>query len=199
FRRVVGKPEMIEQIPVVKMRWSPSKSMDIKQSTVAGNMQVIPELLEQGGVGEQQHLGTECYLYNSFVVLFHGDLGTGERITSLLQHHSMEHSPWQRYQYVIYVMGLFHLKMTCADAIYRIFIEPNGGREDVNSLMRFIGVLGVPEPRRVGLGCGRKDGGVCEDIRNYSRAHIPKHGTFKSNSAYSDQIVHIERNVQCFA
>ncbi|KAF8214388.1 hypothetical protein K438DRAFT_1902271 [Mycena galopus ATCC 62051] len=74
----------------------------------------------------------------SNVVLFHGDLGTGEGITSLLQRRSIEHSPWQRYQYVIYVMGLFHLKMACADAIYRIFIEPKGGREDVNSLMRFI-------------------------------------------------------------
>ncbi|KAF8185800.1 hypothetical protein K438DRAFT_1973651 [Mycena galopus ATCC 62051] len=133
FRRVVGKPEMIEQIPVVKMRWAPAKSMDIKQSTVAGNIQVIPELLEQGGVGDPSQESSSIWEQNfisiiPYVVLFHGDLGTGERITSLLQRRSIEHSPWQRYQYVIYVM----------DAIYRIFIEPKGGREDVNSLMRFI-------------------------------------------------------------
>ncbi|KAF8209557.1 hypothetical protein K438DRAFT_1753903 [Mycena galopus ATCC 62051] len=41
--------------------------------------------------------------------------------------------------------------------------------------------------------------GSPEYIRNYSRAHIPKHGTFKSNRAYSDQTLHIERNVHCFA
>ncbi|KAF8174506.1 hypothetical protein K438DRAFT_1908883 [Mycena galopus ATCC 62051] len=121
FRRVVRKPEMIEQIPV--------------QSTVAGNIQVIPELLEQGGVGDPSQESSSMWEQNvisiiPYVILFHGDLGTGERFTSLLQRRSIEHSPWQHYQYVIY--------MACADAIYRIFIEPKGGREDVNSLMRFI-------------------------------------------------------------
>ncbi|KAF8147647.1 hypothetical protein K438DRAFT_1867463 [Mycena galopus ATCC 62051] len=38
-----------------------------------------------------------------------------------------------------------------------------------------------------------------EDIRNYSRAHIPKHGTLNSNNAYSDQTVHIDWNAQCLA
>ncbi|KAJ7169358.1 hypothetical protein C8R43DRAFT_1121232 [Mycena crocata] len=143
FRNNLGKPEMIEQIPVIKMRWAPAKSMDIKQSTVAGNIQVIPELLEQGGVGDPLQKNSSIWENSvlsiiAYVILFHGDLGTGERIMSLLQRRSIEHSPWQRYQYVIYVIGLFHLKMACADAIYRIFIEPKEGREDVNSLMRFV-------------------------------------------------------------
>ncbi|KAJ7921082.1 hypothetical protein B0H13DRAFT_1506201, partial [Mycena leptocephala] len=74
----------------------------------------------------------------AYVILFHGDLGTGERLMSLLQRRSIEHSPWERYQYVIYVMGLFHLKMACADAIWRIFEEPTAGRDDANCLMRFV-------------------------------------------------------------
>ncbi|KAF7333245.1 hypothetical protein MSAN_02426600 [Mycena sanguinolenta] len=143
FRAVLGKPEMIEQIPVVKMQWAPAKSMDIKQSTVAGNLQVIPNLLEQGGVGDPLQESSSIWENDArsmipYVILFHGDLGTGERLMSLLQRRSIEHSPWHRYQYVIYVMGLFHLKMACTDAIYRIFIEPKGGREDVNSLMRLV-------------------------------------------------------------
>ena len=35
-------------------------------------------------------------------------------------------------------MGLFHLKMACADAIWRIFIEPKAGRMDANSLLLFV-------------------------------------------------------------
>jgi hypothetical protein len=52
FSKLLGTPEMIDQIPVVKMRWAPARSLDIKQSTVAGNLQAIPEFLEQGGVGD---------------------------------------------------------------------------------------------------------------------------------------------------
>ncbi|KAJ6607144.1 hypothetical protein B0H10DRAFT_2307406 [Mycena sp. CBHHK59/15] len=40
----------------------------------------------------------------AYVVSFHGDLGTGERIMSLLQRRSIESTPWLRYQFVIYVM-----------------------------------------------------------------------------------------------
>ncbi|KAJ7939588.1 hypothetical protein B0H13DRAFT_1575033, partial [Mycena leptocephala] len=119
------------------------KSMDTKQSTVAGNIKVVPDLLEQGDVGDptqDKDSIWESTLLSivAYVILFHGDLGTGERFMSLLQRRSIEHSPWQRYQYVIYVMGLFHLKMACADAIWRIFIEPTAGRDDANCLMRFV-------------------------------------------------------------
>ncbi|KAK7050478.1 hypothetical protein R3P38DRAFT_2605107 [Favolaschia claudopus] len=143
FRAEHGKPEMVEQVPIVKMRWAPARSMDIKQSTVAGNIEVIPNLLQQGGVGDPSQDINSVWEQDvrsmlGYVILFHGDLGTGERILSLLQRRSIEHNPWERYQYVIYVMGLFHLKMACADAIWRIFIEPKGGREDANSLMQFV-------------------------------------------------------------
>ncbi|KAJ6578606.1 hypothetical protein B0H10DRAFT_1836287 [Mycena sp. CBHHK59/15] len=143
FKGDLGKPEMVEQVPVVKMRWAPAKSMDIKQSTVSGNLDVIPQLLEQGGVGDPSQEDQSIWERNirsmvAYIILFHGDLGTGERIMSLLQRRSIEDTPWQRYQYVIYVIGLFHLKMACADAIWRIFIEPKLAREDVNSLMHFV-------------------------------------------------------------
>ncbi|KAJ7090155.1 hypothetical protein C8R44DRAFT_835959 [Mycena epipterygia] len=132
FSAVLGNPEMVEQVPVVKMRWAPARSLDIKQSTVAGNLQAIPEFLEQGGVGEPSQKIEGIWERNvlsiiAFVILFHGDLGTGERIMSLLQRRSIEDTPWNRYQYVIYIMGLFHLKMAAADAIWRIFIEPKSG------------------------------------------------------------------------
>ena len=35
-------------------------------------------------------------------------------------------------------MGVFHLKMACADALWHIFINPGTSRLDVNSLLQFI-------------------------------------------------------------
>ncbi|KAJ7710452.1 hypothetical protein B0H17DRAFT_1155424 [Mycena rosella] len=148
-------PEMIEQIPTVQMRWAPAKSLDIKQSTVSGNIEVIPELLEQGGVGDPSQEDGSIWERTvismiAFVILFHGDLGTGERLMSVLQRRSIEHSPWQRYQFLVFITGLFHLKMACADAIWRIFIEPKAGREDANSLMHFVAQHRPKETGKIG-------------------------------------------------
>ncbi|KAJ7019237.1 hypothetical protein C8F04DRAFT_1323987 [Mycena alexandri] len=155
FLSVLGLPEMVEQIPIVKMRWAPAKSMDTKQSTVAGNLKVVPDLLEQGGVGDPAQEAKSIWESTllsivAYVILFHGDLGTGERLLSLLQRRSIEHTPWQRYQYVIYIIGLFHLKMACADAIWRIFIMPKEGREDANSLMHFVALHRPKETGKIG-------------------------------------------------
>ncbi|KIJ10934.1 hypothetical protein PAXINDRAFT_40918, partial [Paxillus involutus ATCC 200175] len=76
------------------------------------------------------------------------DLGTGERIQAAQQRRSIEGSPWNRMQHVIFVPGLFHLKMACADAIWRIFIQPSAAREDVTSLMQDVGIL---RPRETGI------------------------------------------------
>ncbi|KAJ7754037.1 hypothetical protein B0H16DRAFT_1232886, partial [Mycena metata] len=84
------------------------------------------------------------------VILFHGDLGTGERLMAILQRRAIEDMPWHRYQYVIYVMGLFHLKMAAADAIWRIFIQPMVGREDQTSLMHYIAFLHPKETGKIG-------------------------------------------------
>ncbi|KAJ6447966.1 hypothetical protein C8R45DRAFT_1057425 [Mycena sanguinolenta] len=62
----------------------------------------------------------------------------------------MEHTLWQHYQYVIYVIGLFHLKIACADVIWWIFIEPKEGQEDMNSLMHFVALHWPKEIRKVG-------------------------------------------------
>jgi hypothetical protein len=53
-----------------------------------------------------------------FVVLFWGDLGMAERIMSILKWWSIESTPWCYHQFMVFVMGLFHLKMACADALW---------------------------------------------------------------------------------
>ncbi|KAF8179487.1 hypothetical protein K438DRAFT_1908311 [Mycena galopus ATCC 62051] len=145
FTTHLGLPEPIEQIPVKKMRHGPARSMDIKQSTVEGNIKAILNLLNQGASGRRNIISMVDY-----VILFHGDLGTGERINSILERRSLEATPWLRFQYVIYIMGLFHLKMACANAIWRIFIKPLAAREDVNSVMCFVGLHRQRETGKIG-------------------------------------------------
>ena len=82
-----------------------------------------------------------------YVVLFHGDLGTGERIAEALKRRAIEKTPWNRYQFVLFVFGLFHLKMACADAIWRVFIMPLLARKDATSIM---GHLHIIRPKETG-------------------------------------------------
>jgi len=98
--------------------------MDINQSKVSGNKDAIADLLQQGRVGDPTDDDDDdewepgIIDISPYVVLIHGDLGTCEHIESLLEQCTIEDTPWRRYQYVIFVMGQFHLKMACADAIW---------------------------------------------------------------------------------
>jgi hypothetical protein len=161
FKKTLGLPEWIEKIPVKKMRHAPARSMDINQSKVSGNLRAIPDLRGQGGVGDPKedanNIGDwdpDIVDIQAFVLLFWGDLGTAERILSLLGRRSIEATPWRRYQYVVFVMGLFHLKMACADALWRIFIEPKISRDDVNSLMHLVALHRPRETGKIGSNPG---------------------------------------------
>ncbi|KAF8900874.1 hypothetical protein CPB84DRAFT_1815332 [Gymnopilus junonius] len=74
------------------------------------------------------------------VILVFGDLLTGKHIRSLLESCTEEWTLWQRFQFCIYVMGLFHLKMAAADAMWHIFIHPKKTRTptDENSLIELM-------------------------------------------------------------
>ncbi|THU81658.1 hypothetical protein K435DRAFT_693040 [Dendrothele bispora CBS 962.96] len=67
---------------------------------------------------------------DNHVLLFYGDLGVGERIESLLRSRSAEATQWRKLQNVVYTLGLFHVKMAAADAIWRTFIEPIKSRNE---------------------------------------------------------------------
>ena len=78
---------------------------------------------------------------SDYIMLFHGDLGTGERVQALLQRQAMESSPWKRCQHIIFVPGLFHLKMAAADAIWRAFLHPVAARGDETCLLHDVAIL----------------------------------------------------------
>lgn len=152
FRQDLGEPEEVECIPLVKTEQVPAQAMDINPSTAAGNADVITNVLGQGGVGDpnQENAPDGITDISDHVVIVHGDLGTGERIESLQASRAEERTPWLRFQFVVFVMGLFHLKMACADAIWRIFIQPIKARKDPHSLLEHVALLRPKETGKIG-------------------------------------------------
>jgi hypothetical protein len=125
----LGEPDMVNPIPVQKTLQVPNQTLDIAPSTAAQNAEALEAFFQQGGVGDPVENPCVHNLDNNVILVF-GDLLTGEHIRSLLESRSEEKTPWRRLQFVIYVMGLFHLKMACADAIWRLFIHANGAQND---------------------------------------------------------------------
>ncbi|KIK78747.1 hypothetical protein PAXRUDRAFT_163144, partial [Paxillus rubicundulus Ve08.2h10] len=83
FKSSIQLPCTIEQIPLIKMPIFAARAMDINNSTVSGNIRAVIDLLEQGGITDcSTTLDSESDSPNisSYVVLVHGDLGTGERL-----------------------------------------------------------------------------------------------------------------------
>ncbi|KAL4245543.1 hypothetical protein ABKN59_010509 [Abortiporus biennis] len=152
FKKHLSAPEVIDQVLMEITRPIPARSMDIPNSTVKGNIETIAALLKQAGIGDPENFDLEdidpdqindnlmeCLI--EYAILFHGDLGTGEKISAAQLHRIIEESPIKRYQFVIFVLGLFHLKMACADAIWCMFIKPVKSRTDPTSVMAHIRVL----------------------------------------------------------
>ncbi|KAJ7800011.1 hypothetical protein B0H13DRAFT_2244977 [Mycena leptocephala] len=134
-----------------------TRSMDNNQSTHAGNISAIENLLFQGGSAR------------------------------VLLRRSIESTPWLRYQFVVFVMGFFHLKMAAADALWRIFIEPKQGRQDDNSLMAYVTQSRPRETGKIGSNPGFRRmhdldvfGKVCEcepsqDLINEMADHLAEY------------------------
>ena len=148
FCKILGDPEEIESIPIVKTSQVPNRSLDISPNAPAQNAEAIESLLRQAGVGDPSE-DPRVETIGNHAILISGDLLTGERIRSLLDSRSEEATPWRRMQFVVYVMGLFHLKMACADAIWRIFILPRKARDDENSLMQQISQIRPKETGKI--------------------------------------------------
>ncbi|EGO02584.1 hypothetical protein SERLA73DRAFT_70088 [Serpula lacrymans var. lacrymans S7.3] len=127
------EPILVVTTPIVAM-----KAMDVNNSTVSGNIFAVVELMSQGGFDESGSIENEDLDLSPYIVLFHGDLGTGERLQAVQQRCAIEQTPWDWFQRIIYVPGLFHLKMACADVIWRVFISPVAARDDDTCLMRDI-------------------------------------------------------------
>lgn len=149
FAKRLGEPETIDQIPVVKSQQIPAEGMDVNQSSVQGNADALESLFRQGGVGDP-HDTPGVKDTGDHVIIVHGDLSTCERVQSLQESRSVERTPWRRLQPIIFCMGLFHLKMACADAVWKVFIHPSTAREDPTSLMSYVAQIRPKETGKIG-------------------------------------------------
>ncbi|KAG6847022.1 hypothetical protein H0H93_010587 [Arthromyces matolae] len=84
FRDRLQPPETIEPIPILKTEITPVRSMEFSNSTVSGNISTILNLMDQGGIGDPSDPDNPYEVKDAtpYVILFHGDLGTGDRILS---------------------------------------------------------------------------------------------------------------------
>ncbi|KAF7793203.1 hypothetical protein EIP86_004312 [Pleurotus ostreatoroseus] len=132
-------PEAVEAIPICKMHQVPFSAMDINPASVAGNIQVIEELIKQSGLEDIVDDPTKL---DDLAVPTHGDLGSFEHILSVLKVRSIEMTPAQRLQFIIFIIGLFHLKMAAADAVWRVLVgSTKGSTADTTSFMKYVGIL----------------------------------------------------------
>ena len=126
--------------------------MEANNSTTSGNLQALDQLLEQGGIYDPGLLEEESYNpdndVSEYVVLFHGDLGTGIQIKAAQEYQSIEKMPYHRKQHAIFVPSLFHVKMAIADALHHILVKPELVCKDKTGLMGDIMVL---HPKETGI------------------------------------------------
>ena len=153
FVKTLGHPEVIDEIPLEKTQQIPNRALDIAPSTPSQNAEALEAFFRQAGIGDPNENPQSFDIGNSVVLVF-GDLLTGERIRSLLESRSEESTSWRRGQFIVYVMGLFHLKMACADAIWRIFLQPKAARVDESCLMEHVGEIRPKETGKIGSGPG---------------------------------------------
>ena len=206
------EPEAVDQIPLVKTPIIPARSMEFSNSTVAGNISTIINLMNQGGVGDPDDLDTIYEVKDGmlYMFFFHGDLGTGDRILSIQLRRSIEKSLWNRFQYVVFVPGLFHVKMACVDSLWRLFIMPSVAREDKTSLMKDIGIL---RPKETGI-MGSRPGfrrmhdtilhaGICRRLDCWREEVMKRNPSHDSLSAFAqsspsfDDLVSLANYIAC--
>ncbi|KAI6166750.1 hypothetical protein EDD17DRAFT_1774297 [Pisolithus thermaeus] len=82
------------------------------------------------------------------MILINGDLSTGEWLQAAQLCHSIKSTAWNCLQHVVFILGLFHLKMACADVLWHCFIQLSAAHEDKTSLMHNIAQL---RPKETGI------------------------------------------------
>jgi hypothetical protein len=142
----LGAPEPILNMLVTKTDQIPMRSMKIKQSSVDGNIDVMDNLLQQGGLGDSTEPGFRAndpqdVDMSEFVLFVHGDLLTKEWLDTIRDSRHIEDTPKNWFQFVVFLLGLFHYKMACVDALWRTYLRAKEGRRDLNSAYQHVGIL----------------------------------------------------------
>ncbi|KAG1844782.1 hypothetical protein F4604DRAFT_1884397 [Suillus subluteus] len=95
------EPAPVEHIPLHKTKQVPCRAMNIKQSTTDGNVEVMENLLRQGGIGDPNSGDFDKdhdIDLSEHVILVHGDLLTKERLDTVSDSRRIEMTPKNRLQ-----------------------------------------------------------------------------------------------------
>ncbi|KAG8795698.1 hypothetical protein FRC12_010935 [Ceratobasidium sp. 428] len=121
FRKeALGSPVQRSWLPHTKTKQKVMRTMNISVSTTHGNAAAIENILEQGGVVKED--------LKTHAVLVHGDLGSGEKLWSLQESRGIEDEASDRLQWAVFAPGWLHICMAIADAIRRLFFDPERPR-----------------------------------------------------------------------
>lgn len=133
FQANVGSPASIEQLPIRKTEQVPVEAMKHDNSSVNGNIDAMDEMMAQAGI--KRHSETDAPAagapqnLSEYVLVVSGDLGTGEHIETGKRRRALEICMWNMFYYVIFVPGMFHVKMALVDMLWKLFIKPYAGSE----------------------------------------------------------------------
>ncbi|KAF8193659.1 hypothetical protein BJ912DRAFT_848356 [Pholiota molesta] len=148
FRKTLGDPEVVDPIPVTKTHQIPLRCLDVSPSTPGQNAEALDAFFLQTGVGDPADNPRVVAVGNTTIPIA-GDLLTLQHDRSLQESRGEEDTSWRRLQGLFFIMGLVHLKMACADAIWRVFISEMHGRKDPNSLMEYVAQIRPKETGRI--------------------------------------------------
>ena len=75
------------------------------------------------------------------MILIFEDLGAYEHLLSAIRRRAQEMDPISHLQFIVFILGLFHLKIAAADATWRIFVAPSDARKDPTSFGKLLNLL----------------------------------------------------------
>lgn len=137
FQSRVGTPETVEQLPIRSTDQVPVQAMNHDNSSVNGNIDAIEDMLKQGGIGrhspEDIPVTGEPPNLSEYVLIVLGDLGSGEQVDTGQRRRALELRVWNTLFYVIFVPGMFHVKMALVDMLWKLFIRPFASEADPTS------------------------------------------------------------------
>ena len=147
-KKQLGDPQVIDGIPITKTSQVPLQGVDVSPSTPGQNAEALDAFFQQAAIGDPNDNPGVKAVGNS-VILVSGDLLTIQHLQSLRESRAEESTPWRQVQFPIFIMGLFHFKMACADAIWRVFMNNKASQPDNNDLITFVGQIRPKETRKI--------------------------------------------------
>lgn len=141
-----AQAETILSIPVAKTTQIPARALNVNVGENSGNGAAINDFIKQGGMSNKD--------MDEYVLLTHGDLGTGEKIAALQKSRRIEPGLGPvRLAQIVFIPGFFHIKMACADALWKAYIEATkpsaSGSPHRHSIFEFCAILRPKQTRKL--------------------------------------------------